>query len=209
MIKPISDSQDRLWMSRTGLIWTALIIALVPLMFLEDGTIRHLIRENRVPALFTLMHSLTRLGVGWVQAALMAVFLGIAFIRDDLKLKKASVLTLIALGLSGLAVQSIKHLAGRPRPRLVDQGIIGWGPSFQSGHDSFPSGHAMSSFAMAAVLSAFYPARQWLWYSLAVLVAFTRVYIDAHFTSDVLVGAILGVWIGLWASRLKLGFLKP
>jgi undecaprenyl-diphosphatase len=61
---------------------------------------------------------------------------------------------------------------------------------------------------MAAVLSAFYPAGQWAWYSLAVLVAFTRIYIGAHFASDVFVGAVLGVLIGIWASRLKLEHLK-
>jgi undecaprenyl-diphosphatase len=208
MINPISDCADRLRMSRTGLIWTAMIIALLPLVFLEDGPIRTLLKDHRIHFLFKLMHILTWLGVGWVLAVLAAVLLGIGYLRGNLKLRKAAVLSLIALLVSGLAVQTIKHLIGRPRPRLADQGIVGWGSSFQSGHDSFPSGHALSSFAMAAVLSSFYPGGQWIWYSLAVLVAITRIYIDAHFASDVFVGAVLGVLIGIWASRLKLGYLK-
>jgi undecaprenyl-diphosphatase len=208
MINPISDCADRLRMSRTGLIWTAIIIALLPLIFLEDGPIQTLLKEHRVYFLFKLMHILTWLGVGWVLAAVSVVLLGYGYLRENLKMMKTAVLSLIALAVSGLAVQTIKHLIGRPRPRLVEHGIIGWGPSFQSGHDSFPSGHALSSFAMAAVLSSFYPAGQWVWYSLAVLVAFTRIYIDAHFSSDVFVGAVLGVLVGIWASRLKLGYLK-
>jgi undecaprenyl-diphosphatase len=60
---------------------------------------------------------------------------------------------------------------------------------------------------MAAVMTAVYPSGRWIWYSLAVLVAFTRVYIDAHFASDVLAGAVLGVLIGIWASKLKPGYL--
>jgi len=208
MINPISDSADRLRMSRTGLIWTVMIIALLPLVFLEDGLIRTLLKEHRIHFLFKLMHFLTWLGVGWVLAVVAAVLLGFGYLRENPKLMKAAVLSLIALAISGLAVQTIKHVIGRPRPRLVEQGIVNWGPSLQSGHDSLPSGHALSSFAMAAVLSSFYPAGQWIWYSLAVLVAFTRIYIDAHFTSDVFVGAVLGVLIGLWASRLNLGYRK-
>jgi len=208
MINPISDSADRLWMNRKGLIWTAIIIALLPVIFLEDNLIRTLLKEHRIHVLFKLMHFLTWLGVGWVLAAVAAILLGIGYLRQYSKLIKAAVLSLIALAISGLAVQMIKHLIGRPRPRLVEQGIVSWGPSLQSGHDSLPSGHALSSFAMAAVLSSFYPTGQWVWYSLAVLVAFTRIYIDAHFASDVFVGAVLGVLIGIWASGLKLGFLK-
>lgn len=208
MIKAISDCSDRLRMSRAGLIWTAMIIALLPIVFLEDGPIRTLLKDHRIPFLFKLMHILTWLGVGWVLAAVAAGLFGIGYLRGNLKLMKAAVLSMIALAVSGLAVQIIKHIIGRPRPRLTDQGMVGWGASLQSGHDSFPSGHAFSSFAMAAVLSSFYPAGQWIWYSLAVLVAITRIYIDAHFASDVFIGAVLGVLIGIWASRLRLGYLK-
>jgi undecaprenyl-diphosphatase len=208
MINPFSNCADRLQMTRKGLIWTVIIVVLLPVVFLEDGSIDRVLKDLRAPGLLRLMQILTWLGVGWVQAVVAAVLLGIGYRRDNLKLRKAAVLSLIALAVSGLAVQTLKHLIGRPRPRLADQGIAGWGPSFQSGHDSLPSGHALSSFAMAAVLSAFYPAGQWAWYSLAALVAFTRIYIGAHFASDVFVGAVLGVLIGIWASRLKLEHLK-
>jgi undecaprenyl-diphosphatase len=208
MINPISDCADRLQMTRKGLTWTLILIGLFPLIILEDGLIYRVFKGLRDPVLLRFMHFLTGLGVGWVQALIAAVLLGIGSLRENLKLKKAAVSSLIALAVSGLAVQTIKHLIGRPRPRLADQGIVDWGPSFQSGHDSLPSGHALSSFAMAAVLSAFYPAGQWAWYSLAVLVSFTRIYIGAHFASDVFVGAVLGVLIGMWASRLKLEYFK-
>ncbi|MBI3595702.1 MAG: phosphatase PAP2 family protein [Nitrospirae bacterium] len=195
-------------MSRKGLIWTVVIVALLPLVFLEDGLIRSILKDLRVHPLFKLMHILTWFGRGWVLAVEAAVLYVIGRWLKQQKLKQAGGRSLIAVAVAGTVVQVVKHLTGRPRPKLVDTGIMNWGPSFASGHDSFPSGHTISAFAMAAVLSAVYPAGQWIWYSLAVFVAFTRIYIDAHFASDVFVGAVLGVLIGVWASRLKLEYLK-
>jgi undecaprenyl-diphosphatase len=208
MIKREMDRSDPFWKSRKTRVRAAVCIAILPLIFLEDGPIYILLRDHRVQAIFDLMRILTWLGHGWVLAAVAAVLVGIGQWRKQLRLKQAAALSLIALAVSGLAVQAIKHLIGRPRPRLADRGVFDWGPSFQTGHDSFPSGHAVSAFAMAAVLSSFYPAARWIWYSLAVLVAFTRVYIGAHFPSDVFVGAALGVLTGIWAARLKLERLK-
>jgi undecaprenyl-diphosphatase len=202
------ERPDFLGMSRKVWIGTAVSILLLPLIFIEDGQIRTVLTDLRVPVLFKLMHILTWIGKGWVLMAAAAILLGIGVRRTDPKLKQAGALGLIALAVSGLAVQTIKHLVGRPRPKLTDQGIVNWGPSLNSGYDSFPSGHTISAFAMAAVMTAVYPSGRWIWYSLAVLVAFTRVYIDAHFASDVLAGAVLGVLIGIRASKLKLGTLK-
>jgi membrane-associated phospholipid phosphatase len=202
------DRSDPIWKGRKIWVWAAVCTVILPLVFLEDGPIRVLLKDLRVQPVFQLMRLWTWLGFGWVLAAVAAALFGIGLWRKQQRLKQAAALSLIALAVSGLVVQTIKHLIGRPRPKLADQGVFGWGPSFQSGHDSFPSGHTISAFAMAAVLSSFYPSGRWIWYSLAVLVAFTRVYIDAHFASDVFVGAVLGVLIGMWASRLKMGYLK-
>ena len=202
------DRADPIWKGRKIWVWAAVCAAILPLIFLGDEPIHSLLIEQRVQPVFQLMAILTWLGQGWLLAAVAIVLFGIGQWRKRPRLRQAAALSLIALLVSGLAVQIVKHLAGRPRPRLVDQGVFSWGPSFQSGHDSFPSGHAISAFTMAAVLSSFYPTGRWIWYSLALLVAFTRVYIGAHFASDVLVGAVLGVWIGIWASTLKRGVLK-
>jgi membrane-associated phospholipid phosphatase len=203
------DRSDSSGMSRKAWIWIAVCAAILPLIFLGDGPIHAFLKDHRVQSLYQLMRILTWLGHGWILAAVAAILFGIGWWRKRQELKRAAVSSLIALAISGLSVQVIKHLTGRPRPKLADRGVFEWGPSLQTGHDSFPSGHAFSAFAMAAVLSSFYPAGRWIWYSLAVLVAFTRVYISAHFASDVFVGAVLGVLIGTWASRLKLGYLKP
>jgi undecaprenyl-diphosphatase len=65
---------------------------------------------------------------------------------------------------------------------------------------SFPSGHAASAFT-AATLLAGGPATP-LWFTLAGVVASSRVYTQMHHTSDIVAGAALGVALGVVARRL-------
>ena len=61
-----------------------------------------------------------------------------------------------------------------------------------------PSSHVMVAFAGAAVLAQLYPRARWLWYALAAGCAATRVLAMAHFLSDTVVAAVLGVLVGNW-----------
>jgi len=66
---------------------------------------------------------------------------------------------------------------------------------------SFPSGHAATGFMCAAVLAQGSKAAP-AWYTLAALVAFSRVYVRMHHTSDVVAGAALGAVLGVVARRV-------
>ena len=64
---------------------------------------------------------------------------------------------------------------------------------------SFPSGHAVGAFALAAVFSARYRDHRWVpWvaYGVATLVGFSRITLQSHFPSDVFAGSVLGGVIG-------------
>jgi len=62
---------------------------------------------------------------------------------------------------------------------------------------SFPSSHAVNMFAAAVVFSYGYRRWAWAFYSLAGVIAFSRVYVGVHYPSDVAGGALIGFLIGL------------
>jgi len=98
----------------------------------------------------------------------------------------------ISFVFSGVVVQILKHIIGRGRPRLLDN-LDFIGPSLKSGYDSFPSGHTAVAFCMAYVLTQHFPKYKVIIYLFAVIVGFERFRDAAHFPSDVLAGAILGL----------------
>jgi len=107
---------------------------------------------------------------------------------------------------TGIVVQVLKHLTGRMRPRLTDD-LVFVGPSLKKGYDSFPSGHAMTAFCFAYILCSYFPRYRVFFYIWAVLIGLARMEGIAHFPSDVLAGAIIGIVIGklLIAKALPTG----
>jgi membrane-associated phospholipid phosphatase len=97
---------------------------------------------------------------------------------------------------SGIITPATKFAVGRARPNQSVSPTV-FHP-FQSGYASFPSGHATQAFAVASVISA-HSDKLWVSvsaYTLAGLVAFARVYHNAHWTSDVTAGALIGTAVG-------------
>ena len=92
----------------------------------------------------------------------------------------------------------IKFYFRRRRPfiNLVRAIVVGRKP----GSYSFPSGHSASAFAGAYLLSRYYPKRAPLFFLLAAVVGFSRIYVGAHYPGDVLSGSSLGI---LFAAILR------
>jgi undecaprenyl-diphosphatase len=89
----------------------------------------------------------------------------------------------------------IKELVGRLRPCHELDGVrllVGCG-----GGKSFPSSHAANNFAAAVVLSFFYKQYKWIFFTIASMVALSRVYIGVHYPLDIIGGAIIGTIFGL------------
>jgi membrane-associated phospholipid phosphatase len=94
----------------------------------------------------------------------------------------------IAIGLNLV----VKLIVRRPRPMLEGLPPLGGAPSSLS----FPSAHATSSFAVATAMTRVEPLGA-LAFLLAFALAFGRPYLGVHYPSDVAVGAVLGVGLGL------------
>src|SRR5690606_8495323 len=113
---------------------------------------------------------------------------------------------------SGLAVAAadmlsyrvIKGMITRPRP-LPNEEIADWVRKVGEAHGpSFPSNHAANVFAVAMILGWYFPRARYFFYAFATLVAYSRVALGVHYPSDVLCGALLGIFVGLLIRSLVL-----
>ncbi len=106
-----------------------------------------------------------------------------------------------AVLMAGAAAQGIKLIAGRERPR-DDRDLRGDDFAPFSGNDAFPSGHTAAAFAFATSLGDAIH-RPWArvgLYALATGTAWARVAQEAHWLSDVVAGAAVGVMAAKFAS---------
>lgn len=104
---------------------------------------------------------------------------------------------------AGLIVNILKYIVGRPRPHLLDTvGPFGFKPfDFSYHYVSFPSGHACTAAVLATLLALWFPRYRIAAYAGLVLIAVSRVFVQAHYPSDVLVGFMIGAITTLILAR--------
>src|SRR5439155_12773754 len=102
-----------------------------------------------------------------------------------------------AIAVSGILVDLLKVIVGRPRPKLLFSAgnyEFSW-IGLSADHWSFPSGHAATAAALAAALWCLWPQPVLLYIVGAALVAISRVVVGAHYLSDVVMGGVIGVLV--------------
>ena len=129
-------------------------------------------------------------GTAFIPISAGSYFLGV-FYKDN-KLKQVGLFTVGASVAAGIVVSAVKSAFGRIRPHER----LGPYEFFNSGHQSFYSGHTSQAFTLATVISEMYkddyPIVPWIAYGLASVTAYARVHGQDHWASDVIVGAIAG-----------------
>ena len=158
-----------------------------------------MIQQMRTVWLDHIMVAITTLGNGgliWIIAGLLLLI--------SKKHRKTGILLLAAFILEIILCNGVlKPLAARVRPCDINstvQLLVSRPTDY-----SFPSGHTAASFA--SVVALFMAGERKLWKPalvLAVLIAFSRLYLYVHYPTDVLGGLILGLIAGYLGSRLVL-----
>lgn len=120
------------------------------------------------------------------------------WLRDN-RWKRVVLSCLLACLFAGLPVNIIKNVAGRPRPNSEVMPPTFRGPSHWGDNDykSFPSAHSCTAMATAGVLACAYPAIAVPVIVFECGVALSRIYVEGHYATDVLVGSAIGLWMGL------------
>ncbi len=171
--------------------WILLAILLLTQCLLTQDELFLFVNRHTTSYLDLPMNGITFIGSGWVFGAVLIL----AFFKDT----RLGLLLLSAYVLSTLFAQGIKHiLPAIPRPQLhfaeIKQAI-----RLPKGAEvlklaSFPSGHSTSVAALVTILAFYF--RQYkvtlLLLAIAFLVAFSRVYVAAHFFRDISAGLFIG-----------------
>jgi membrane-associated phospholipid phosphatase len=131
----------------------------------------------------------------WYYILLVPAYVILRFIVKN-KLWSMRILFLfISISASGLINLLIKWLAGRHRPiSLFNNGLFGF-DYFRVIYEStsFPSGHTVTAFSLAAAVSILFPRWSIPAFIAAVAIGVSRILITSHFLSDVLAGAGIGI----------------
>jgi len=175
------------------LIGIAIAALAIALGFYFDDTVRDFMAEHQTPALRSFMRYVSLFGDWPLHTALGLLLLAIAWIRDSKKWTRIFLAMLIAMSLAGVTGNVIKRTIPRPRPSVHTD--MRWGgPRFSSKYHSFPSGHVDASTAFFCTLFLANRRIGLACFPIPILIGLSRMYLGAHYLSDVVCAAVLGIF---------------
>lgn len=189
----------------------AFTLAIAALTFADEPIQKRAMQFiDKNPGVAKVSRFITNVG-GPYEFITLATLGAYGFIFKNEKIKTTTFLASQAYITGGAIESVVKFLAGRTRPSFYDPNGEAEptfkGPFGNTSHDfngsrsnsSFPSGHATVAFAAATVYAMEYKTTVWVpivSYTVASLISLSRITENKHWTTDVLVGSILGYLSG-------------
>jgi undecaprenyl-diphosphatase len=172
-----------------GIVIAAIAIAIA---FHFDDTVRDFIAQHQNPTMRNLMRNVSFFGDWPSHLVVGLLLLGIAWQRHSKKWMRIFLSMLVAMAIAGVAGTVIKRTIPRARPSVKTE--LRWGgPRFSTKYHAFPSGHVVASTAFFGVL-VFARRRVGLaCLPIPILIGLSRMYLGAHYLSDVVCAAVLGI----------------
>jgi undecaprenyl-diphosphatase len=153
-----------------------------------DNIVRIFIESHQYPLITNLMLNITKIGDVLGSLIIIIIFGSFLMLRN----KNSLYIFLLATPLGIILALIIKYLVRRPRPyNLLEQGF-----GFPSSHATVAAIFLLSSiFLIVPLVKNKFSAKLFLIITSIMfpLVAFSRIYLSVHFTSDVIAGIFLGM----------------
>lgn len=182
--------------NRYIVIGSALLTILLTISYALIDRQLTLFCQDLNPELVQVFQWITKLGKStWYLVGFAVLFVFFKYYRRRPIAANRALFLFAAVAVSGLTTDLIKPLVGRLRPKLLfEANLFGFEP-FRIGYEynSFPSGHATTVFALAASLALVYPRWRLPLFGFAAVIGLSRIIVGAHYLSDVMAGAYVGI----------------
>lgn len=168
-----------------------------------DEEIRDYFEDNRSSTTDDLANIFEPFGNGAFTIPALAAFYIFGHFDENEKAKRTALIATESFLITGLYTTVLKVTFGRHRPSTGDSSTSFDG--FTTDHNSFPSGHTSTAFAIATVVANEYeetPYIKPIAYGLATLTGLSRMNDEKHWASDVFFGAALGYFTSKTLLRL-------
>ena len=181
------------------LIGIAIAAVTIAAAFYFDDAVRNFVAQHQNRVVRNFMRNISRFGDWPEHLAGGLILAGIAWWRGNKKWTRIFLSMLIALAIAGVVGRGIEIATGRARPSVRTEEV--WN-RFSSKYNAFPSGHVAASMAFFGVL--FFANRRIgvACLPIVILIGFSRLYLAAHYLSDVICAAILGILSAAIVARL-------
>jgi membrane-associated phospholipid phosphatase len=186
------------------LLLIVLAIIAVAASFYFDATVRHWVVQHSNRDVRQVMRKISRYG-DWPEHILAGLLLvALAWWRGSKRWVRVALTMILACAIAGLVARGLKITTGRARPSVKRE--LGWnGPRLSPKYNSFPSGHTAATCGFFGVL--FFANRRvgLCFIPIPLLIAASRMYVAAHYLSDVVCAALIGILCAWLCARGCLG----